>query len=109
MSLVCGFHNMGTLENEGKWLVCVIQQCSLSWLALKTNQLTLSLDHLDIVYIEPVCSRSILVITVPPVLQLPTFLNFYLLNLLKCTFFNNFKQAVGPGVLQTLSTCAVKS
>ena len=33
---------------------------------------------------------------------------FSFLHLFKHTFCTNFKQAVGPGVLQTFSTCAVK-
>jgi len=33
---------------------------------------------------------------------------FLLLQLFKYTLRNIFKQAVGPGVLQTFSTCAVK-
>ena len=33
---------------------------------------------------------------------------FSFLHLFKHTLCNNFKQAVGPGVLQTFSTCAVK-
>ena len=33
---------------------------------------------------------------------------FSFLHLFKYTLCNNFKQAVGPGVLQTFSTCAVK-
>ena len=36
-------------------------------------------------------------------------LNFFsFLHLFKHTLCNNFKQAVGPGVLQTFSTCPVK-
>ena len=34
---------------------------------------------------------------------------FSFLHLSEHTLCNNFKQAVGPGVLQTFSTCAVKS
>ena len=34
---------------------------------------------------------------------------FSFLHFFKHTFCNNFKQVVGPGVLQTFSTCAVKA
>ena len=33
---------------------------------------------------------------------------FSLIHLFKHTLCNNIKQAVGPGVLQTFSTCAVQ-